>query len=175
MTKEELSLLYQRALRIFEGRNLTWEEKYELIFSDSISKQVRFEYYDPDTNYQEDVTAFMEGFKRHMEEQGLSTERSWPNPGVLSLERFRAKAKLLDLEIVEKIRSLLETHGGQYILSKETEFFHEGNEVGDFASHVTKDGLMDRKGHSIVEFSGESMGFQTQKLLRILDMVENRK
>lgn len=175
MNKDDISLIYQRALRIFEGQNITWEEKYDLIFSDDISRKVRFDYYDPDTNEQEDVTAFMEGFKRHMEELGLSTARAWPNTNTLSLERFRAKARLLDIEILEKIQSLLALHDGTYVLPRGLEFFHEGNEVGDFASHITNKGLMDRDGSAIVEFSSEAMGFQTKNLLMILDLIENRK
>lgn len=41
----------------------TWEIKYDLIFSDNISKAIyqarpTFDYYDPDTSYEEDVRAF---------------------------------------------------------------------------------------------------------------------
>ena len=57
----------------FEGINtdITDEVKYDLIFSDKISRFVfnffntirsPLEYYDPDTSYQEDVDAFMSAF-----------------------------------------------------------------------------------------------------------------
>jgi hypothetical protein len=42
--------------------NLSWETKYDLIFSASISQKMhsilRLDYYDPDTTYEEDVRAF---------------------------------------------------------------------------------------------------------------------
>lgn len=41
-----------------------WEEKYDMIFSEQISKKiaatdVRIDYYDPDTSYEEDVNAYV--------------------------------------------------------------------------------------------------------------------
>lgn len=53
--------------RIFSDPNLGWDEKFDAIFSDSVSGAIRkgrehygvaLEYYDPDTTYQEDVTAY---------------------------------------------------------------------------------------------------------------------
>lgn len=64
-----LRVLNQEANRIFESK-ADWETKYELIFSASISRkvfeQVRLDYYDPDTSYEEDVVAFMEAFNKKM-------------------------------------------------------------------------------------------------------------
>lgn len=51
---------------------LSWETKYDLIFSERLSRRVfgiiHLEYYDPDTSHQEDVTAFVEAFNEKMEE-----------------------------------------------------------------------------------------------------------
>lgn len=50
-----------------------WETKYDLIFSDDISVAVRrtgvgFDYYDPDTSYEEDVRAFVDALVAKAEE-----------------------------------------------------------------------------------------------------------
>lgn len=60
-------LIYHKAKEIFESTK-TWDEKYDLIFSDNISKKVYhlFDWYDPDTTYEEDVTAFMNHFERYI-------------------------------------------------------------------------------------------------------------
>lgn len=62
--------LHARASDIFNDNSLDWEEKYDQIFSEEISKRVfalvRLDYCDPDTTYQEDVTAFMKAFDEKM-------------------------------------------------------------------------------------------------------------
>jgi len=70
--------IHQEANRIFNS-NADWETKYDLIFSDSIShvvfEQVRLDYCDPDTSYEEDVVAFMQAFNEKMarlEGQGIT-------------------------------------------------------------------------------------------------------
>lgn len=55
--------LADEALRIKES-NVSWETKYALIFSYNVAGEIRkthidFEWYDPDTSYQEDVVAFV--------------------------------------------------------------------------------------------------------------------
>ena len=45
-----------------------WTELYDTVFSDKISKKIHlvypgFTWYDPDTSYQEDVTAYIRGFE----------------------------------------------------------------------------------------------------------------
>lgn len=54
---------------IFDSKELDWEEKYDLILSDKISMRVNhlFNYADPDTTYEEDVTAFMIAFREYTE------------------------------------------------------------------------------------------------------------
>lgn len=53
--------LFEEARVIYES-DATWETKYDLIFSDQISKPMnklfRLDYYDPDTTYEEDLTAW---------------------------------------------------------------------------------------------------------------------
>ena len=65
--KEFLSLV-DEANEIFDS-NLPWDTKYDLIFSDDISIRIfnlvdLSEYYDPDTSYEADVTAFIEALNR---------------------------------------------------------------------------------------------------------------
>lgn len=50
-----------------------WEALYHFVFSDRISHKIceilpRFEWYDPDTTYQEDVCAFIGAFWEEMDE-----------------------------------------------------------------------------------------------------------
>lgn len=64
--------------------NLNEEKKYDMIFSEKISRQVyelfnktaiRFDYYDPDTSYTEDCQAFYDALVQHivMLENTIST------------------------------------------------------------------------------------------------------
>lgn len=70
MDYQEKEKIYQRAKKIVAS-DLEWEDKYDMIFSDDVSKKVRFDYYDPDTSYQEDVEAFMYGFEEYMEKERI--------------------------------------------------------------------------------------------------------
>ena len=67
-TFAELQEIYKEAKEIFES-SISWKAKYDLIFSDRISKKVSFDWYDPDTSYEEDVTYFMKGFDSYMNEK----------------------------------------------------------------------------------------------------------
>lgn len=62
--------IHNQANKIFNS-DLSWEQKYDFIFSENISKVVFRElglsYYDPDTSYEEDVTAFMTAFNEKFE------------------------------------------------------------------------------------------------------------
>jgi len=67
---EELYRLYFKAETIFSS-DMSWEAKYDMIFSKDISRKVfdiapGFNYYDPDTSYEEDVTAFFNSFKEYL-------------------------------------------------------------------------------------------------------------
>lgn len=70
--------LYQKSLAktiIDAAENIvsstkTWKEKYNLIFSEEISKAFlavcpSFEYYDPDCSYEDDVLAWFNAAKHH--------------------------------------------------------------------------------------------------------------
>lgn len=72
MKHSKLNKIYQRALNIFESDELTWEEKYDLIFSDEISLKVKLNYYDPDMGYEDDIRAFMNAFEEHVRIQNIS-------------------------------------------------------------------------------------------------------
>jgi hypothetical protein len=71
-TKEKLRKLNEKANIIYNDEFLTWDEKYDQIFSEKISRKVfdliRLDYYDPDTSYEEDVSAFMRAFNERMKD-----------------------------------------------------------------------------------------------------------
>lgn len=58
----ELSEIYFKAKAIVES-DFSWEVKYDLIFNEEVSRKFSsiargFDYYDPDTSYEEDVMAW---------------------------------------------------------------------------------------------------------------------
>lgn len=67
MSYQKLVKLNQKIQNLIQENNISWETKYELIFSENISRKIftyfkemniSFDYYDPDTSYEEDVKAF---------------------------------------------------------------------------------------------------------------------
>ncbi len=60
--KETVHSLYWKIRKIYES-NLTWTEKYNKIFSDELSVKMnellKFDYYDPDMDYEDDVIAYV--------------------------------------------------------------------------------------------------------------------
>ena len=58
----ELKDLHKQVNEIFNS-SVDWEVKYDLIFSKRVSGKINdlisLDYYDPDTSYEEDVTAFV--------------------------------------------------------------------------------------------------------------------
>lgn len=57
--------------------DVDWEIKYDLIFSKNVSRRIftllselniRFDYYDPDTSYEEDALAFANALNEKVEE-----------------------------------------------------------------------------------------------------------
>ena len=62
---DELKQIYKEAKEIYESR-LSWEAKYQLIFSERISKRTSFGWSDLDASYEDDVTAYMDGFDYYM-------------------------------------------------------------------------------------------------------------
>ena len=63
--------IYDQAKRIYDS-DIDWELKYDLIFSEDISKRIfsliNLDYYDPDTSYEEDVRAFMNALEEKAEQ-----------------------------------------------------------------------------------------------------------
>ena len=57
---------YRQCSRIYNSE-LDWEEKYDLIFGVYKRSQVRFEWCDPDTTYEEDLHHFMLGFELYID------------------------------------------------------------------------------------------------------------
>lgn len=70
----EIKPIYERAQRIVDS-DLSWEKKYDMIFSEDISRKVSFDWYDPDCGYEEDVRGFMEGFDRYMKDLKIIHEQ----------------------------------------------------------------------------------------------------
>lgn len=67
----ELRDLHAQVNEVFVS-GLSWETKYDLIFSERLSRRVfgliHLDYCDPDTSHQEDVTAFVDAFNEKMKE-----------------------------------------------------------------------------------------------------------
>lgn len=67
---EKLIRLAKKVNEIVENTALSWEAKYDLILSDEysgeINKIISFQWYDPDTSYQEDVCAYVTQMNNHI-------------------------------------------------------------------------------------------------------------
>ena len=61
-TEEKIRKINNKVQELIWRNDLDWEQKYDRIFSDQISRKVHklihLDYYDPDTSYEEDVSAF---------------------------------------------------------------------------------------------------------------------
>lgn len=73
---EQLKILQKKANEIYNS-DILWETKYKLIFSKNISSRFNelieeinehFSYYDPDSDYEDDVIAFMSAMNEKIEE-----------------------------------------------------------------------------------------------------------
>lgn len=64
--------LVNQMKKIVDVEDVDWETKYELIFSDDFSlrlqKLYHIDYYDPDTDYESDVRAFVSACEDKAEE-----------------------------------------------------------------------------------------------------------
>jgi hypothetical protein len=74
MNYEEKKKIHERAKRIIAS-DLEWEEKYDMIFSEEVSRKFSLSYYDPDTSYEEDVMAFMNALDEHMRKQEIISKQ----------------------------------------------------------------------------------------------------
>jgi hypothetical protein len=74
MDYKELKELHKRAKRIIAS-DLEWKQKYYLIFSEDISDKVKFDWCDPDMDYEDDVRAWMDGFDEHMRIQKIIAQQ----------------------------------------------------------------------------------------------------
>lgn len=70
MNYEEKIKIYERAKRIIAS-DLEWEEKYDMIFSEEISRKFSLGYYDPYTSCEEDIMAFMNALDEYMKKQEI--------------------------------------------------------------------------------------------------------
>jgi hypothetical protein len=70
MKYEEKKEIYERAKRIIAS-DLEWDEKYDMIFSEEISRKFKLNYYDPDCGYEDDVMAFMNALDEYMRKQDI--------------------------------------------------------------------------------------------------------
>lgn len=76
MTEQNILALIKKAEAIREDELLSWEDKYNLIFSDNVSTKIykelkafniKFEYYDPDQDYEDDINAYVNALKENEE------------------------------------------------------------------------------------------------------------
>lgn len=74
MDYKELKELHKKAKRIIAS-DLDWEVKYDMIFSEDISHKVKFDWYDPDMDYEDDVRAWMDGFNKYMTVQKIIAQQ----------------------------------------------------------------------------------------------------
>lgn len=70
-TQKDILTLIDKAEKIFES-TATWEMKYDLIFGMRIAQKIResdlsFDWYDPDTSYEEDVRYYMRALREFRE------------------------------------------------------------------------------------------------------------
>lgn len=74
---KDLVRLNTKVQKIVDTKNVDWQVKYDLIFSKNISTKIfqlfkevniSFDYYDPDTTYEEDIKAFSSAFKEKIED-----------------------------------------------------------------------------------------------------------
>jgi hypothetical protein len=57
--------IYKKVKNIYDS-DLSWHDKYDVIFSKEIQSQITFDWSDPDAGYEEDVKAFMDGFEKYI-------------------------------------------------------------------------------------------------------------
>lgn len=74
MNYEEKKEIHEFAKRIIDS-DLEWKEKYDIIFSEEVSRKFSLNYYDTDTSYEEDVMAFMDALDDHMRNQEIISEQ----------------------------------------------------------------------------------------------------
>ena len=70
MNYEEKNKIYQGAKRIVAS-DLSWSEKYDMIFSKEVSRNFSFDWCDPDMDYEDDVYAYMQGFDKYMDREKI--------------------------------------------------------------------------------------------------------
>lgn len=68
-----LKSIYDSCHQVINMNNVSWEAKYDFVFSEIMSKTVfkiapDFDYYDPDTSYEEDTTAFVSALEKYINE-----------------------------------------------------------------------------------------------------------
>lgn len=62
---KQFKKLARKTIEIRDNQELTWEEKYDLIFSEKVVAKIsltgiKVEWYDPDTTHEEDVRAYVD-------------------------------------------------------------------------------------------------------------------
>jgi hypothetical protein len=73
-TYEEKLKLYERVKRTMES-DLTWKEKYDIIFSEHISEKLDFPYCNSDGGYDDDVKDYYRGFTEYIERERIIHEQ----------------------------------------------------------------------------------------------------
>lgn len=76
MNKYQELLIINNKIQKLIDENVSWEIKYDLVFCENVSRRVftllkelnvSFDYYDPDTSYEEDLMAFANALKEKLE------------------------------------------------------------------------------------------------------------
>jgi len=76
MTEHNILALIKKAEAIRDDELLSWEDKYNLIFSNNVSTKIykelkdyniKFEYYDPDQDHEDDINAYINALKENEE------------------------------------------------------------------------------------------------------------
>lgn len=77
MSKYQELLSLNNKIQKLINEDIDWETKYDLVFCENVSRRVfkllkelgvSFDYYDPDTSYEEDLRAFANALKEKVEE-----------------------------------------------------------------------------------------------------------
>jgi len=66
-----------------DNPNLSWEVKYDIVFSDSVHGEIKklfphFDWYDPDASYSDDVRAYVDALVSRAEELVPTLELQYP-------------------------------------------------------------------------------------------------
>lgn len=65
------NFVYQKVKSIIEDDSITSDVKYDMIFNDRVSGLIQLDYYDPDSSYEDDITAYYNALERKIANSNL--------------------------------------------------------------------------------------------------------